>query len=106
MDGRRREGGLGGLPSVDDVVDLMLLFSVMGVREDLLDLDSDTDDNEGGFEVLLSVVDFVYFDPSSSVFLFFSSSLLLTEEEVEVVPCKEEARDNGGLPGDFVRIAR
>lgn len=91
---------------MDDVVDLAFLFSAMGVRKDLVDLDSDTDDNVGGFEVLASVVGFVYFGSSSSMLLVLSSSLLLAEEEVEVVPCKEEARDNGGLAGDLVRIAR
>lgn len=113
MDGRRREGGLGGLPSATDALDLTLLLSTMGVREslvllesDLVLLESDMDDNGRGFEVLVSVVDFVDFGSSSSVPFFFSSSLLLAEEEVEVVPCKEEARDKGGLAGDLVRIAR
>lgn len=102
MEGRRREGGLGGLPSEVDAEDLLFLFSAMGVSdEDVLDLDSDTEDNVGGFEVLVSVVVFVYFGSSS-----FSSSFLLTEEEVEVVPCSEEALDKGGLAGDLVRIAR
>lgn len=105
IDGRRREGGLGGLASEADTLDL-LLFSMIGVREDLLELVSDTDGNVGGFEVLVSVVGFVYFGSSSSLLLVLSSSLLLTVEEVEVVPCKEEARDRGGLAGDLVRMAR
>lgn len=104
MDGRNREGGLGGLASVAEAVEL--IFSAMGARKDLADLDSDTDGNVEGFEVLVSVVGFVYFGSSSSFVFVLSSSLLLAEEEVEVVPCNEEARDKGGLPGDFVRIAR
>ena len=107
MEGRRREGGLGGLPSEADAEFLPLLFSAMDEREeeDVLDLDSDTEANEGGFEVLVSVV-FVYFGSSSSVVFALSSSLLLTEEEVEGVPCREEVLDKGGLAGDLVRIAR
>lgn len=104
MDGRNREGGLGGLASVAEAVEL--IFSAMGARKDLADLDSDTDGNVEGFEVLVSVVGFVYFGSSSSFVFVLSSSLLLAEEEVEVVPCNEEARDKGGLPGDLVRIAR
>lgn len=108
MEGRRREGGLGGLASELDVEFLERGVSEMGAREeDVVDLDSDTEDSVGVFEVLVSVVGFVYFGSSfSSVIFAFSSSFLLTEEEVEEVPCNEEALAKGGLAGDLVRIAR